>query len=221
MLTEKGVGFLHYDDLKETNHCIVANNLNWIVIHHSPLPVNIDKGLVKGFTGEYIWYSKNPLFEGFVIMNQEEWNEFISLWKSQEIIPINSFLASKIHLCREIPLHKNLFNYLTVSIPLLKPQKRIQSPLFLTINENKRLFSENIIKAIFRIMLEDEHIWEENLSGIKLSGNLALDFYKTRASSLHSLEEAIQLAQLARAYCAGSISKEKMDLISEQLVVVN
>lgn len=215
------VGKLFHTDLEEEGALIFADTLDWIVAPSYPFPPVVNETLVRGFKGNYVFYIKALYSEGIVVLSQEEWDEFIHAWNSGSSILIKHLLVDKLSLYRNIPLSKNLFDYLNISIPNLKRDNKIASPLFVQINGNKKLFSENIVKGIFRIMYEEEFLWIENLLGIELSGNLALEFFKSKKEFLPPLEESIQLVQLARAYCAGTISKEKMDLISEQLLVIN
>lgn len=216
MLISGRIGKLFHTDLEDKNAYIVADTLDWMVVSSYPFPVN--NNLVHGFKGSYIFYIKVICSEGYVVLSQEEWDGLISLLETGKVSVANCFLAEKLSLNRNIPLNKNIFNYLDISTPHLGKSNKITSSPFLTINGNKKLFSENTIKALFRIMHEENWLWIENLSDIKLSGNLALEFFKLNKESLPPLDESIQLAQLARAYCAGSISKEKMDLISNQLI---
>lgn len=221
MLISGKVGKLFHTDLEEENALIFADTLNWIVAPSYPFPPIVNENLVQGFKGNYVLYVKAIYSEGLVVLSQEEWDEFVHGWNGGSITIVKHLLVDKLSLYRNIPLSKNLFDYLNISIPNLKRDNKILSPLFVQINGNKKLFPENIIKAIFRIMYEENWLWIGNLLGIELSGNLALEFFKSNKECLPSLDESIQLVQLARAYCAGSISKEKMDLISNQLITTD
>lgn len=199
-----------------------VNILNWIIAPPFPFSgCTLREGLFREFKGNFIFYAKIINSEGFVVLNQTEWDELIFAWNNEDTLSCIALLASKLNLYRNIPLKSHLFKLIYSASPYLDKSNKVTSPLFVTINDNKKLFPENFIKAIFRIMYEGEQFWVRNLLGIELSGNLAWEFFKSNKNSLPSLDESIQLVQLARAYCAGSISKEKMDLISEQLVVIN
>lgn len=219
MLISGKVGKLFHNDLEDKNAYILADTLDWIVVSSYPFPANTN--LVHGFKGNYIFYIKVIRSEGYVVLNQEEWDEFVSILETGKASVANRLLAEKLSLNRNIPLSKNIFHYLDISTPYLGKSNKITSSPFITINGNKKLFPENIVKAIFRIMYEENWLWIKNLFGIELSGNLALEFFKSKKELLPPLEESIQLVQLARAYCAGSISKEKMDLISNQLITTD
>lgn len=221
MLISGNVGKLFHNELEEENALIFADTLDWIVAPSYPFPPVVNETLVRGFKGNYVFYIKALYSEGIVVLNQEEWDEFIHAWNSGSNILIKHLLVDKLSLYRNIPLSKSLFDYLDISIPNLKRDNKIFSPLFVQINGNKKLFPENIIKAIFRIMYEEEWLWIENLLNIELSGNLVLEFFKSKKELLPLLEESIQLVQLARAYCTGSISREKLDLISNQLITTD
>ncbi len=219
MLINGNVGKLFNSDLEEKNAYILADTLDWIVVPSYPFPANTN--LVHGFKGNYVFYIKVICSEGYVVLNQEEWDELVSILEVGKASVANRLLAEKLSLNRKIPLSKNIFHYLGISIPYLGKSNKITSSPFITINGSKKLFPENIIKAIFRIMYEEEWLWIEHLLGVELSGNLALEFFKSNKEFLPPLEEAIQLVQLARTYCMGSISKEKMDLISNQLITTD
>ncbi len=221
MLISGKIGKLFHTDLEEKNAYIVADTLDWMVVSAYPFPPNVNENLVKGFNGNYIFYAKALYSEGYVVMNQSEWDEFIFEHNKGNSNKVKCLLAHILCENRKIPLNFKLFYYMEVGIPALKRTNEINYSPFITINQSKKLFSEKYIKAIFRIMQEEQSLWEKYLSYIELSGNILLQFYTIEKSLLPSLDESIQLVQLARAYCAGSITKEKMDLISEQLVVIN
>lgn len=221
MLINGRIGKLFHNDLEEESVFIFADTLNWIVAPSYPFPPIVNENLVQGFKGNYVLYVNALYSEGLVVLSQEEWDELIHGWNEGSSTIVKHLLVDKLSLYRDIPLSKNLFDYINISIPNLKRDNKITSPLFVTINGNKKLFPKNIIKAIFRIMYEERWLWIENLLGIELSGNLALEFFKSNKEFLPPLEESIQLVQLARAYCAGSISKEKMDLISNHLITID
>lgn len=219
MLISGNVGKIFNKDLEDKNAYILDDTLDWMVVPSYPFPVN--NNLVHGFKGNYIFYTKVIYSEGYVVLNQEEWDELISILETGKASVANRLLSEKLSLNRNIPLNKNIFHYLDISTPYLDKSNKITSSPFVIINGSKKLFSENIVKAIFRIMYEEKWLWIENLLGIELSGNLALEFFKSNKEFLPTLEESIQLVQLARAYCAGSISKEEMDLINNQLITAD